>query len=117
MLTSLKIFTHLLKFYTDAWQDRNFTLLFHVFLLFSKFTRETSFKLQLTSHLELENEFTVFFEPFKEENEEIADLDVKVAALEIIRNLILLGTSEEVKKMLVASGFLKTLLKKCFQST
>lgn len=110
-LNQLKVFGDLLKFYGEAWNSRDLQMLFKVFILFGKFTREMSFKIQLISHLELDNDFSALFEPFKEENQDITSAKIKAASLEIIRNLILNGPSEELREMMAKSSFLKTLLK------
>jgi hypothetical protein len=110
-LNQLKVFGDLLKFYGEAWNSRDLEMLFKVFVLFGKFTREMSFKIQLISHLELDNDFSALFEPFKEENMDITSAKIKAASLEIIRNLILNGPSEELREMMAKSSFLKTLLK------
>jgi hypothetical protein len=110
-LNQLKVFGDLLKLYGEAWNSRDLQMLFKVFILFGKFTREMSFKIQLISHLELDNDFSALFEPFKEENMDITSPKIKAASLEIIRNLILNGPSEELREMMAKSSFLKTLLK------
>lgn len=61
--------------------------------------------------MELDNDFSALFEPFKEENIEITNPKIKAASLEIIRNLILNGPSEELREIMAKSTFLKTLLK------
>ena len=87
-------------------------MLFSVFLIFAKFTRESSFKIQFISHLELDNDFSALFEPFKDENIDITNDNVKAASLEIIRNLIFNGPSEELREIMAKSSFLKIILRR-----
>jgi len=110
-LNQLKVFSELLKFYGESWANRDLEMLFRVFILFGKFTREMSFKIMLISHLELENDFSGLFEPFKEENYNISSPKVKSASLEVIRNLILNGPSEELRDVMARSTFLKSILR------
>ena len=107
----LGIFGDQIKFYEASIADRNLEIMFQLFMLYSRLTLENSFKVQLTSHIEITNDFSPFFEPFTSDSR--ATDQVKFASLEVVRNIILLGNSKEMRKNLVASGFIKMLIKKC----
>ena len=109
-LIELKVFQNLLKFYSESWESRNLSLLFHVFLLLAKFTREPAIRLHFIANLEVNYQFTGLFEPFFEENSQISTLEIKASALEIIKNLILNGPSADLKEAIAHSPMLKTVL-------
>ena len=127
-LFDLKLFGALVGFYRESWDQRNIKLLFYVFVLFGKFTKHQSFKNQLISHLELDNDFTALFEPFREDNKELSTREVQISALEIISNLVLnipleerksasLTPQSDLRDLMVKSTFLKSLIKNAFLST
>ena len=114
-LMELQIFSQLTKFYTDASGTGNTQLLFHLFILFGKFTSEVSFKIQFYESLEIGNNFIGLFEPFKFENEEFTSLKIKLAVLQIIRNTVLNGPSKELRRTLAGANYLNTMLKNCLE--
>ena len=114
-LMELQIFSQLTKFYTDASGSGNTQLLFHLFILFGRFTREVSFKIQFYESLEIGNNFIGLFEPFKFENEEFTSLKIKLAVLQIIRNTVLNGPSRELRRTLAGASYLNTMLKNCLE--
>jgi len=114
-LTDLQIFSRLASFYEDAYNTKNTKLLFHMFLIFSSFTKDVSFKVQFYSSLENENDFSSLFEPFKHENNLEATHVVKLAVLEIIANVILNGPSKKMRRSIAKANYLKTMLKNCLE--
>lgn len=112
-LLHLKIFKKVIKFYEDSWKNKDFKLLFYVFLLMGKFTREEGFKLQLISHFEIQNDVSTLFEPFKEENSHLTTEEIKCATLEIIRNLVMPNSPQKMREVLVKSSFLKSSIQAC----
>lgn len=112
-LLHLKIFRRVIKFYEDSWKTKDFKLLFYVFLLMGKFTREEGFKTQLIAHFEIQNDVSTLFEPFKEENSHLTTEEIKCATLEIIRNLIMQNSPQKMREVLVKSSFLKSAIQVC----
>jgi len=112
-LMHLKIFKRVIKFYEDSWRNKDLKLLFYVFLLMGKFTREEGFKLQLISHFEIQNDVSTLFEPFKEENSHLTTEEIKCATLEIIRNLVMQSSPQRMRETLVKSSFLKSAIQIC----
>ena len=112
-LMHLKIFKRVIKFYEDSWRNKDLKLLFYVFLLMGKFTREEGFKLQLISHFEIQNDVSTLFEPFKEENSHLTTEEIKCATLEIIRNLVMQSSPQKMRETLVKSSFLKSAIQVC----
>ena len=112
-LLHLKIFKKVIKFYEDSWKNKDYKLLFYVFLLMGKFTREEGFKTQLISHFEIQNDVSTLFEPFKEENSHLTNEEIKCATLEIIRNLIMPTSPQKMREVLVKSSFLKSAIQVC----
>ena len=112
-LLHLKIFKRVINFYEDSWRNKDFKLLFYVFLLMGKFTREEGFKTQLISHFEIQNDVSTLFEPFKEENSHLTTEEIKCATLEIIRNLIMANSPQKMREVLVKSSFLKSAIQVC----
>lgn len=112
-LLHLKIFKRVINFYEESWRNKDFKLLFYVFLLMGKFTREEGFKTQLISHFEIQNDVSTLFEPFKEENSHLTTEEIKCATLEIIRNLIMSTSTQKMREILVKSSFLKSAIQVC----
>jgi hypothetical protein len=112
-LIHFKIFKKVISFYEESWHNKDFKLLFSVFLLFGKFTREDGFKMQLISHFEIQNDVSTLYEPFKDENSHLTTIDIKSATLEIIRNLIIEDSPSKMREALVKSTFLKSVIQAC----
>lgn len=116
-LIDLQIFGSLSKFYLEAVENKNMDLLFNLFILVSRFIKDVSFRVYFGNFLDNKKNFDSLSEPFKPDNAELTNNEVKLSVMEIVRNVLLISNSVKMERSRTGSKaqFLKFMVKNCLE--